>query len=309
MHAGASEFAEVSPSPALSGTSLGALLAAHHDRPLVVPGVGTPLEAHLAREAGFEALYQSGYAVAAWVHGVPDVGLVALAEMADSLARVTEAVPLPVICDADTGYGDVAGVRRTVLRLERAGAAAIQLEDQTWPKRCGHLTGKTVVPAVEHARKIRAAVDARRSPDTLVIARSDALAPLGMTETLERMKRYADAGADLLFVDAPSSLADLEAISAALPDLPLVANMSESGLTPHLSAADFHELGFAVVLYPTSALRLASRVVGEFFTELRAKGDSRGWADRMATLDDLNELVGLGATERFEQRVVDATPA
>lgn len=305
MHAGAAELTDVSasaPSP-----SLGDLLAAQVDRPLVVPGVGTPLEAQLARQAGFEALYQSGYAVAAWVHGVPDVGLIALDEIAGSLARVTEAVPLPVICDADTGYGDVVGVRRTVRRLERLGAAAVQLEDQTWPKRCGHLSGKTVVPAVEHARKIAAAVAARRDPATLVIARSDALAPLGMAETLDRMKRYADAGADLLFVDAPTSVADLEEIAVALPKLPLVANMSESGLTPHLSAADFHELGYAVVLYPTSALRLATRAIGDFFAALRGTGDSRAWTDRMATLDDLNDLVGLGEAERFDRAVVAGT--
>ena len=294
--------------PGLTPT-LRSLLSAHQDRPLVVPGVGTPFEARLARAAGFEALYQSGYAVAAWAHGVPDVGLVALAEMADSLGRVTEAVPLPVICDADTGYGDVEGVRRTVRRLERLGAGAIQLEDQAWPKRCGHLEGKIVVPAVEHARKIATAVATREDPETLVVARSDALAPLGMSETLDRMKRYADAGADLLFVDAPTSVEELQTVAAALPGLPLVANMSESGLTPHLSAAEFFELGYAVVLYPTSALRLAARAIGGFYADLRATGDSRAWADRMDTLDDVNALLGLGEAERFEQEIIDAVGA
>lgn len=294
------------PAPA----TLRALLDRPGPAPLVVPGVGTPLEAHCAVAAGFESVYLSGYATAAWRHGRPDVGLIALGEVSTALGAVASAVPVPVLCDADTGYGDVVNVAHTVRTLEHAGAHAIQIEDQSWPKRCGHLAGKTVIPADEQVRKIAAAVRARRNPDTLIIARTDALAPLGLDEALERMLRCADAGADALFVDAPASLSDLEAIANRLAGHLLVVNMSESGLTPQLPAAAFGDLGFRVVLYPTSALRLAARVMTTFFTDLREHGDSTNWVDRMATLDELNDLVGLPDLERWEAGVlgrVDAT--
>ena len=270
-----------------------ALLDGAHDAPLVVPGVGTPLEAQLAAQAGFECLYLSGYSTAAWRHGVPDIGLVALGEISDALAAVTDAVSLPVLCDADTGYGDLAGVLRTVRVLEQRGAAAIQLEDQAWPKRCGHLRGKQVVSADEHARKIAAAVSARRDADTLIVARTDALAQHGVDEAISRGRRYAEAGADVLFVDAPTSEEELAAIGEALRDVPLIANMSESGRTPQLPAARFHQLGFEVVIYPTTALRVAAAAMSACFTELRERGDSSGWLSRMASLDELNAAVGL----------------
>ena len=286
-----------------SRPSLRTVLAAHAGRPLVVPGIGSPLEARCAQAAGFEAVYQSGYATAAWRYGQPDVGLVAMQEMADALGAVTEAVELTVIADADTGYGDVSNVGHTVRRFELLGAAAVQLEDQAWPKRCGHLRGKTVIPAADHARKIAAAVRARRDADTMIIARTDALAPVGMADALDRAKQYADAGADALFVDAPTSVADLETIASALAGNTLIANMSESGLTPHLSAAEFYELGFDIVLFPTSALRIGSQIISRFFTELRATGDSRPWSDRIMSLDDLNALVGLTELEDWERSV------
>lgn len=274
------------------------------DAPLIVPGVGTPLEGRCAVAAGFTSLYLSGYAAAAWQHGVPDVGLVALEELSGTLSAISEATGVPVICDADTGYGDVVNVARTVARLERRGAQAIQLEDQTWPKRCGHLRGKTVISAEDHARKITAAVRAREHDDTLIIARTDALAPNGMQDALERVKRYADAGADLLFVDAPASIADLETIAGELGGHRLVANMSESGLTPHLSARDFFELGYEIVLFPTSALRIAAQAVMSFFGELLHTGDSRPWTGRMTTLDELNAIVGLPQLEEWEATIV-----
>jgi len=273
-------------------------------KPLVVAGIGTPLEARCAVAAGFEAVYQSGYATAAWRHGQPDIGLTALEETAVALESVAEAVDVPILCDADTGYGDVANVVRTVRRLERMGASAIQIEDQSWPKKCGHMRDKTVIAPEEHARKVMGAVRARQDPDTVIIARTDALAPLGMRDALERAKRYADAGADALFIDAPASIADLETIAAGLPDVVLIANMSESGLTPQLSAGEFHELGFGVVLFPTSALRIAARVMTDFFTELRRTGDSRTWLDRMMSLDELNDTVGLPAILAEEAEVL-----
>lgn len=283
---------------AASGT-LRAAISTLTDGPVVMPGVGTALEAQCAVAAGFESVYLSGYAAAAWGHGLPDVGLTALAERSATLSEISDATGIPVMCDADTGYGGVANVAHTVRQLERRGAQAIQLEDQTWPKRCGHLEGKTVIPTEEHARNITAAVLARQDPDTLIVARTDALAPNGIRDALDRAKRYADAGADLLFVDAPTSIADLETIANEIPDQPLVANMSESGLTPHLAAKEFYELGFSVVLFPTSALRIAVQAVLEFFGELRSKGDSREWTARMATLEQLNALVGLPDLERW----------
>ena len=275
-----------------------ARLADAQAAPLVAAGVGTPLEAELAVAAGFDLIYLSGYAVAAWRYGVPDIGLIALEEVAGALEAVTSVVPAQVICDADTDYGEATNVARTVRRLESRGAAAIQLEDQAWPKRCGHLEGKVVVPAKDHARKIAAAVAARESSATVIIARSDALAPEGLAAALDRCRRYADAGADVLFVDAPPDLASIEKIAATLGDRPLLANMSESGLSPQLSAAEWHELGYSLVIFPTSALRLAARTLGQFYEHLRRTGDSRAWLDRMATLDELNRVVGL---QRFEQ--------
>jgi len=271
-----------------------------------MPGVGTALEARCAVAAGFEAVYLSGYATSAWRHGQPDVGIINSTDVRDSLSAITEAIDIPVVCDADTGYGDVTNVAHTVRRLERLGAAGIQLEDQTWPKRCGHLTGKTVIPAEDHARKIAAAVGARRSPDTLVIARTDAIGPNGFDDAIERIKRYEDAGADVLFVDAPRSVEQLKAIGQTFPGRHLMANMSESGLTPHMSAEELYELGFSVVIFPSTALRIAARTFLDFFTELRATGDSRGWLDRMASLDELNELVGIHELEAAEATIMEA---
>jgi len=269
-----------------------------------MPGAGTPLEALAAQKAGFTALYVSGYSTAAWRHGVPDIGIIALAEIVESLRAVTSVVDIPVIVDADTGYGDVINVAKSVERLEGAGAAGIQIEDQTWPKRCGHLRGKTVEPAEVMIRKIRAAVRARSSSETLIVARTDARAPYGIDEAISRARSYHDAGADALFIDAPESEAELEQIAAEVPGV-LVANMSESGLTPMLSRERFRELGFGIVLYPTSALRIASEAFVRFFTELLETGQSRGWMDRMGTLESLNALVGIDAAEAFEASVLD----
>lgn len=270
---------------------------------LILPGAGTPLEARAAEQAGAGAIYVSGYSTAAWRHGVPDIGIIALSEIADSVQAVTAVVDVPVIVDADTGYGDVVNVAKSVERLESLGAAGIQLEDQTWPKRCGHLRGKTVEPTEVMERKIRAAVKARSSDDTLIIARTDARAPYGIDEAITRAKRYYDAGAGAVFIDAPESEAELELIAEQAPGI-RVANMSESGLTPMLSRDRFRELGFELVLYPTSSLRIASLAFQQFFTELLANGDSSSWMDRIGSLESLNALVGIEAAETFEAEVL-----
>jgi methylisocitrate lyase len=276
----------------MSGASLLRELLARTDRPLVVPGGGTPLEALAVQQSGFEAFYLSGYAVAAWRHGLPDIGLLGAAEAAAALTAVTRVTRLPVLADADTGYGDATSVFANVRLLESAGAAAIQLEDQVWPKRCGHMVGKEVIAADEAVRKVATAVEARRDPDTVIIARTDSLAPLGIDEAIARARRFVDVGADVVFVDAPGSAEELALIGREVPGT-LMANMSEGGRTPALSAAELHALGFALVIFPTTPLRVASRAMGDFLADLRKDGDSAPWRSRMHGLDDLNELVDL----------------
>lgn len=273
--------------------------------PLLVPGVGTALEAVAAEQAGFSAVYVSGYATAAWRHGVPDIGLIALAEITAALQAVTASVSVPVIVDADTGYGDVANVADTVRRLEAAGAAAIQIEDQTWPKRCGHLSGKTVESREVAFRKVRAAARARRD-DTLLIARTDARATHDLDEAIERGRRFHEEGADVVFIDAPEGRDEVERIAAEVPGIRLI-NMSESGKTPPLALDEFAAMGIEMVLYPTSALRIASQAFLDFFADLRRDGDSVRWVDRMQSLDDLNSLVGLETVQAFEAGVLAAS--
>lgn len=280
-------------------------LIAETTGPLVLPGVGTALEAVAAEAAGFPAVYVSGYATAAWRHGVPDVGIIALAEIQAALQSVTSSTSIPVIVDADTGYGDVSNVADTVRRLEATGASAIQIEDQKWPKRCGHLQGKSVESMDVAVRKVRAAVQARRNDDTMIIARTDARATHGLDEAIERARRFHAEGADALFIDAPESVEELERIAADVPGL-RVANMSESGKTPPTSRERFAELGFEIVLYPTSALRIASLAFVEFFADLARDGDSQAWAPRMQSLDDLNSLVGIDRIQGFEADILAA---
>lgn len=281
--------------------TLRSVLAAS-DGPTVVPGVGTALEAVAATHAGFPAVYVSGYATAAWRHGVPDIGLIALAEITAALQAVTSVVDVPVIVDADTGYGDVSNVADAVRRLEAAGASAIQIEDQTWPKRCGHLSGKSVETSDVAVRKIRAAVRARRD-DTLIIARTDARATDGMDEAIERGRRFHDEGADVIFIDAPESIAEVERIAAEVPGLRLL-NMSESGRTPAMTVEQVGELGIEILLYPTSALRIASQAFVDFFSDLHRIGDSERWIPRMQSLDDLNSLVGIETIQGFETDIL-----
>ncbi|MDN3495110.1 oxaloacetate decarboxylase [Planococcus sp. APC 4015] len=260
--------------------------------PLVVPGGGTPLEARLAQQAGFEAFYLSGYAVAAWRHGLPDIGLLGMRDTSDALRAVGRVVDIPVVVDADTGYGDVIAVTANVRELEAIGAAGVQIEDQDWPKKCGHMEGKTVVAREVAIRKVAAAVEARRNPDTLIIARTDALAPLGLDEAIARAQAFAAEGADIVFIDAPASVEHLRRIGQELPGVRM-ANMSEGGRTPALSAREFGELGFSFIIFPTTALRIASLTIGSFFSDLREQGTSVAWRERMHGLDDLNEVVDL----------------
>lgn len=260
--------------------------------PLVVPGGGTPLEALAAEQAGFGAFYLSGYSIAAWRHGLPDIGLLGAGEMVGALDAVARVSGVPIIADADTGYGDATSVHSTVRLFEAHGASGIQIEDQVWPKKCGHMVGKEVIDGDEAVRRVATAVEARRDPSTVIIARTDSLAPLGLDEAIRRATRFSEVGADVVFVDAPRSEAELARVGSEVPGT-LMANMSEGGSTPLLSATQFHAHGFQLVIYPTTALRVASLGFEQFFADLRSSGDSTPWRSRMHGLDELNKLVDL----------------
>lgn len=278
-------------------SSLRAQLRASIERPLVIAGGGTPLEALGAEQAGFDSFYLSGYVVAAWRHGLPDVGLLGALDIADALKAVTRVTDIPVICDADTGYGDEASVHATVRLLEQAGAAAVQLEDQAWPKKCGHMRDKRVIDRDEAVRKVAAAVAARRNPETVIIARTDAIAPVGIDEALLRAKRFVDEGADVIFIDAPQSMEQLEQIGREVT-VPLLVNMSEGGKTPELSADEYHAMGFNIALFPASALLTAAPAIERLMTTLAATGDTRSLREEMWSLDQLNDLLQLDRYDR-----------
>lgn len=261
-------------------------------RIVVAVGAHDGLTATLAQRAGFEAVYHGGYAVAAHHHGLPDIGLVGLAEVAGSLRRMTAVASVPVVVDADTGYGSEPGVRRAMLELERAGAAAVQIEDQVFPKRCGHMEGKTVIPRDDMVLKVRAAVQARRNPETVVIARTDALQVHGLDDAIDRCNAYAEAGADVTFVDAPRSREELAEIARKVQGLSL-ANMSETGRSPALTAEELEQLGYRIVIFPSTQTWLFAQVYQELLDELQSTGTSMGLRDRMMSFDDVNDLLGL----------------
>jgi 2-methylisocitrate lyase-like PEP mutase family enzyme len=263
-------------------------------KPIVVaPGVYDAFSALVATQAGFAALYVSGAAIAYTRLGRPDIGLVSMTEVADTLALIRERTDSHLIVDADTGYGNALNVVRTVQRFERAGANAIQLEDQDFPKRCGHLDGKALIPADEMCGKIRAAVDARHSRETLIVGRTDAAAVEGIERAVERAAMYREAGADMLFVEAPKARDDLARMVAALGGkLPLMANMVEGGKTPPLSAAELQAIGFALVIFPGGIVRALGRTASDFYASLAEHGTTEPFRSRMLDFDGLNELIG-----------------
>ena len=265
-------------------------------KPIVVaPGVFDALTAHLAEQAGFSTLYLSGAAIAYTRLGRPDIGLVAMSEVADTIALIRDRVSAHLVVDADTGYGNALNVARTIRLFERAGAGAIQLEDQAFPKRCGHLDNKALVPAEEMVGKIKAALDARHSRETLVIARTDAIAVEGFEQAIARAVTYRDAGADVLFVEAPKTRAELQRIPPAISNVPLMANMVEGGKTPPLAAADLEAIGFSLVIFPGAIVRALARTASEFYASLAAHGTSEPFLDRMYDFAALNDVIGTPA--------------
>ena len=244
----------------------------------------------LSQHLGYPAVYLSGAALSAGVLGVPDVGLFSLSELAEQLRFLTSRVELPVIVDADTGFGGVANVERTVATLEAAGAAAIQLEDQQLPKRCGHLSGKSLISTDEMCAKLRAAAAARQSPDTVILARTDARANEGIEGAIERAHRFVEAGADWIFPEAMVTAEEFAAVAAAV-DVPLVANMTEFGKSPLLDFADLRGLGYRVVLYPVTLLRVAAKAMETALTLIATEGSQKQLLDVMQTRQELYDLI------------------
>jgi 2-methylisocitrate lyase-like PEP mutase family enzyme len=276
---------------------------------VIAPGVYDAFSARLVERAGFEAAYLSGAGVSYSLLARPDIGLVSLGEMVERVASAAAAAALPLIADGDNGHGNALNAMRTVQLFERAGAAAVQFEDQGFPKRCGHLGGKSLVPVEEMVGKLRAACAARRSRDFLVIGRTDARSVLGLDEALRRARCYREAGADLLFVEAPADRDELAEIARALHGTPLVANMVEGGKTPLVPAAELEEMGYALVIYPNSLLRRFAAAGTELLGELRSRGSTSQATAAMCSFDELNELLGLAETQELEARFVASAQA
>lgn len=259
---------------------------------LLAPGVYDPLTALIAEQTGFEALYVSGAAIAYTRLGRPDVGLVSMSEVVETVALIRDRVRAHLVVDADTGYGNALNVERAVRLLERAGANAIQIEDQDFPKRCGHLDDKVLIPAAEMAGKIKAAIDARTSSETVIIARTDAVAVEGFERALARAALYREAGADMLFIEAPRQRDELGRIGALKKTTRLMANMVEGGKTPMLTASELEKLGFAFVIFPGAIVRALAKAAEEFYGSLKAHGSTEPFRPRMFDFDALNRLIG-----------------
>ena len=271
------------------------------DRVIAAPGVYDMVSLRMASAMGFDALYMTGYGTVASHLGLPDAGLAGYADMVgrvEAMARMAEA---PLIADGDTGYGGLLNVRHAVRGYERAGAAAIQLEDQQFPKKCGHTPGRRVVPADDMARKIAVAAEARTSPDFLIIARTDARSSLGLAEAIRRARLYAEAGADMLFVESPESEAEMAEIGRELGDMPLVANMVEGGRTPMLSNARLAEIGYALAIYPVAGLLSAAAALNAVYAHIRATGSSLGSPAPLYPFAEMNRLMGFEEVWAFDK--------
>lgn len=272
---------------------------------LIAPGVYDGLTATLAEQSGFEALYLSGAAVAYTRLGRPDIGLTSVSEMADTMALIRDRTALPVIIDADTGFGNALNAQRTMRLYERAGASALQVEDQTYPKRCGHLADKSLISKAEMAGKIAAMADARASDATLIIARTDAIAVEGFDAAMDRAEAYVAAGADVLFIEAPRTGDELAQVARTFKGrVPLLANMVEGGHTPITSASDLQALGFDIVIFPGGIVRALARTAQDYYASLLQHGSNTPFADRMFDFDGLNARIGtadmLATGQRFD---------
>ena len=269
---------------------------------IVAPGVADALAARLVALEGFEAAYMTGFGTSLTRLGAPDVGLLTATEMVDNASRIVDASGLPVIADADTGYGNPINMRRTIRDYEKAGVAGVHVEDQVWPKRCGHLAGKRVIPAAEMVAKIRAACDARVDADFVIIARCDAIAVEGLESALERGEQYREAGADMLFIEAPVGRAEVERVAGHFKGVPLLYNMAASGKTPDLPADELGRLGFKLAIYPNWIILAAIPAMRAMLRELKAKGSIADIRGKVADFKEFTEIAGLPEIQELEAR-------
>ncbi len=270
-------------------------------KPLVIPGVYDAIGAKIAQKVGFEAMFQTGYGTSATLFGMPDYGFIGSTETVENARRICRAASVPVIVDSDTGYGNALSVWKLVNELQAAGAAGIFLEDQRWPKRCGHMTGKEVIEKEEYAEKLQAAIDAKKSKDFIIVARTDARATRGLDEAIERARYYKKIGADAVFVEAPKSIDEMKKIGKSI-NAPLVANMIEGGATPISSAKELHKMGFKIILYPLSVLYANTFASLQILKELRKSGTTRKLKKNVVSFDEFNEIVELPKFRKLELR-------
>jgi 2-methylisocitrate lyase-like PEP mutase family enzyme len=272
------------------------------NEPLLAPGSHDAFSARLVEQAGFDVVYMGGFATTASLLGCPDIGLLGGQEMIDNARRIVQAVDVPVIADADTGYGNPLNVIRTVREYEQAGVAAIHLEDQVSPKRCGHMAGKSVVPVEDMLAKVRAAVAARSDPDFVLIARTDSLAIEGVDASIDRVRRYADAGADILWIEAPTTGKELQKIATELRGYKLLLNWLEGGRTPAIGIEQIREMGFALVLFPIGSVLVTLSALREHYGYVRAHGTPSGRVEKLPSFDQFEEAVGLEEIRKIEQQ-------
>ena len=269
-----------------------------------MPGVYDALTAKIAEHVGFEAIFQTGYGTSASLLALPDFGFLSITETVENARRITRAVDIPLIVDVDTGYGNPLTVSKLVDDLQRIGVSGIFLEDQVWPKRCGHMVGKEVINSQEYVQKLKAAIDAKKKDsDFIVVARTDAMAPLGIEEAIKRGKLYREMGADLVFVEAPRSLDDMNKIAKQI-DAPLVANMIEEGITPNLTSKELLEMGYKIALFPLSGLYSSSFAIFETFKTLKETGTTKSLKHKMMRFKEFNKLVNLDKYMNMENKYV-----
>ena len=270
-------------------------------KPLVIPGVFDAMGAKIAQKVGFEAMFQTGYGTSATLFGMPDYGFIGSTETVENARRICRSVSVPVIVDADTGYGNALSVWKLVNELESAGAAGIFLEDQRWPKRCGHMLGKEVIRKEEYAEKLGAALDARKNRDFIIVARTDARATEGLDDAIERGLYYKKIGADVIFVEAPKTIEEVKKIGRSIK-APLVANMIEGGATPISSASSLHKMGFRIILYPLSILFANAYASFQILNELKKTGTTTKFHKRLINFEQFNDLVDLPKFRKLESR-------
>ena len=276
-------------------------LLKNKSKPLVIPGVYDALGAKIVEKVGFEAMFQTGYGTSATLFGMPDYGFIGSTETVDNARRICRAVSIPVIVDVDTGYGNALSVDKLVRELEVAGASGIFLEDQKWPKRCGHMQGKEVIPKDEYAEKLQAAIDARSNKDFIIVARTDARAIEGLDNAIERGLYYKKIGADVIFIEAPKNIQEMSKIGNAI-DAPLVANMIEGGVTPISSVSKLHKMGFKIILYPLSVLFSNTYASLQILRELKRSGSTVKLKKNMVNFDQFNEIVELSKYKKLEKQ-------